>query len=112
MHADYSLSSGAMAADYRLTGFSAQGLAVYRMHIDGAWIGALHASGFEPRTADVGEAILVTVVAVSPTELRRVNELARTRRSASCSEVDVVLEWAGGSSYYSPWFVIESADID
>ena len=117
-----------MTADYRLTAFSVGGAEVKRVDLDRGWVGALFGEGFEMRTADVGAPVDVTVVALTQVELRRVNAVARARASAEdddglldhlrantlhcCDEVDEVIRWAGQPMYFSPWFVIESTDID
>jgi hypothetical protein len=117
-----------VTADYRLTAFSVDRTEVRRIALDRGWLGALFTKGVEMRTADVGAPMDVTVVALTQVELARVNEVARARANAEeegepfdhlrantlqcCDEVNAVIRWAGAQCYFSPWFVIESADID
>ena len=117
-----------MSADYRLTAFSVEGADVKRVRLDRGWMAALFTDGIPMRTADVGAPVLVTVVALTTEELTRVNEIARASANAEeaegpldhlranalqcCDEVDEVIRWAGAPMHFSPWFVIEGADID
>src|SRR5687767_9522040 len=107
-----------MVADHRLTAFGVGSSDVKRVSIERAWMGALKTCGFELRMADVGECILVMSLALTKVELAKVNEAARASAAGHahlvrcCDDVDELLRWAGDASYYSPWFVIESVDID
>jgi hypothetical protein len=117
-----------VTADYQLVAVSLEGGEVRRVVLGRAWLAALFAEGFALRTADVGHPALVTVAALSPVELERVNAAARRRAEAEaapagfehlranalrcCDAVDDVLRWAGPPRYSGPWFLVEGVDID
>ena len=117
-----------MSADYRLTAIPAKDTDVKRVPLDRIWITALSREGFEMRPADVGASVLVTVVALTEVEVARVNATARKSAEAEnpsglgghlranalfcCDQIDAVVRWAGKPTYFSPWFVVEGANID
>lgn len=107
-----------MTADHRLTVFGVGSSDVKRVSLERSWMRTMIASGFSMRMADVGESILVMSVALTKVEVAKVNDAARASATKDaltarcCDEVDAAMRWAGDASYYSPWFVIESVDID
>jgi hypothetical protein len=87
--------------------------------------------GFGLRTAEVGQPIFAKVAVLSAAEAKAVNQAYRqdaeaslataksdisasmSRRALECAgSVDVLLTQIGEVSYFSPWVIIEQADID
>jgi hypothetical protein len=95
------------------------------------WIATMEAMGFGQRTAEVGQPILTKVAVLSAAEAKAVNEAYRrnaeaslaaarnevdaswARRDLDCAaSVDDLLAEIGKVSYFSPWVIVEQADID
>lgn len=120
-----------MSSGARMIGVHVDGRRAVSVSLDESWLGALQRAGFESRSpVDVGEPILSSVTIVSAVEATAINaayraqaeEDLRVRESANrdthvgqlaCADrVDHLLAEVGRVSHYSPWVIVEEADID
>jgi hypothetical protein len=120
-----------MASDARMIGVHVDGARAVSISLDKSWLGALQRDGFEARSpVDVGEPILSSVTILSAAEARAINaafraqveeELGRQEsayrefcmwRLACADRIDRLLAEVGQVSYYSPWVIVEEADMD
>jgi hypothetical protein len=100
------------------------------------WLRVMRDEGFADRVADVGAPVLSTVTILSVVEAARINRIFRQNASEAlqqrqqqqegndfgrhlclgdlrCAEaVDELLGKLGTLSYFSPWIIVETADID
>jgi hypothetical protein len=124
-----------MASDARMigTGSSATEIII----LDKRWISSMTKMGFGLRIADVGQPILTEVAILSSFEAKQVNESYRRYieeyrkapesniqdiqdirkhwfgRGLECGmRVDELLAAIGKVGYFSPWIIVETANID
>jgi hypothetical protein len=119
-----------VAADYRMIGTDGRSARAIPLFARG-WVAAMEAMGFGQRTAEVGQPILTKVAVLSPAEAKAVNKSYRQKAEASlaaagndisagwarreldcAASVDDLLSGIGEVSYFSPWVIVEQADID
>jgi hypothetical protein len=127
-----------MSSDARMIG--AYGSSAKEIDLDRGWIVSMTKMGFGQRTADVGEPILTKVAVLSDFEAKKVNESYRIaieadlkaseadpkktesakvfvrdwyRSELECvARVDELLAAIGKVAYFSPWVIVEEANID
>ena len=119
-----------VAADYRMIGTDGRSARAIILFGRG-WIATMVGMGFGLRAAEVGQPILTKVAVLSAAEAKAVNQVYRqdaeaslataktdisasmARRALECAgSVDDLLAQIGEVSYFSPWVIIEQADID
>lgn len=122
--------------DARMIAIHQDGTRAESISIGEGWLSAMRSAGFEERVADVGDMILTTIAILSAAEATRVNDsyksaaseelrrcdadpkrdeylrLMPLREVTYAARVEELLQRVGKVSYYSPWIVVETADID
>ena len=125
-----------MPSDARMVGTTGSS-ATEIINLEPRWISSMSEMGFGTRIADVGQPCLTTVAILSFVEAKQVNESyrryieedrktpesdiqdiqdirkARYQRELECAmRVDELLAAIGKLSYFSPWIIVETANID
>lgn len=119
-----------MSADARMVGVNQNGSRAASIPLEKGWLRLMKELGFTVRVADVGEPLLSTVTVLSVVEAARINkgfeqqateDLQRSNdldrplclARLQCAErVAALLEKMGCTEYFSPWVIVETADID
>ena len=113
-----------------MIGVDQGGGAAESIDLEKGWLRVMEEQGFNERVVDVGGPILSTVAILSAVEAARVNRVFKKRARAGLADsteigrhlnfaevdcarrVDELLARIGEVAYFSPWVIVETANID
>ena len=119
-----------MSSDARMIGIDQHGQRAASISLEKGWLRVMEDQGFKVRVADVGGPVYSTVAVLSLVEATRINKVFEQQATEGlqrsdaldrhlrlgdvqcAAQVKALLEGMGSVTYFSPWVIVETANID